>query len=199
MSDEVKSEGKDSLSEVVSIPKKVRPSKETYLKARVDYETGNYGDVKELALKYGLNYASLREKASREKWKQFDLTVSLKVSQKVAEKIENKVESFLNHLEKKGIYYEKLVEASQSQLSRNSEGIPEIDPSDLETYSRVEGRAIDWRKAALGITDKVQVSGTVSLDITGILEKIRSSQKPGLVLDVEAVERELDGVKLIEG
>lgn len=197
MSESELSEEKQSLPEAVSIPKKVRPSKNTYLQARIDYETGNYGDMKELASKHGLNYASLREKASRECWKPFKLTVSNKISQKVVERVENRVELLLNHLEKKGIYYEKLVEASQAQASRNSEGIPELEPVDLEKYARVEGIAIEWRKNALGINDKQPISVDVNLNITAVMEKLRERESEYQSLDVES--EVLECQKLLEG
>lgn len=194
MSEEVQVEGKETLSEVVSTPKR---TKEAYLKARVDYETGNFEDLKQLSIKYGLDYEYLRKKVKRDAWKEFKVTVSSKVSQKVAEKIENKVDSFLNVLEKKGIYYEKLVEASQAQASRNNEGIPELEPPDLVKYATVEGMAIEWRKLALGITDKVQVSGEVNVNVVAILEKLRGMERKPI--DIESEEAELSSCKLIEG
>lgn len=185
MSDDVRGDGKQSLPEVVSTSK---PTKETYLKARFDYETGNFQDLKQLSAKYALNYQYLRLKVAKERWKKYEVIVN-KVSQKIAEKTVSRVDSFFNHLEKKGIYYEKLVEASQAQASRNSEGIPELEPVDLEKYARVEGTAIEWRKSALGIDSKVQLNADVTINVLGILNQVRTMQdKPEVaarVIDVE--------------
>lgn len=186
MSENVQVDEKPSSSEVISIPiKKPRPTKETWLKARVDYETGDFQDLNQLSIKYGLNYDNLRQKVHREEWREFDVTVSAKVSQKVVEKVENKVDLFFSHLEKKGIYYEKLVEASQAQASRNNEGIPELEPPDLEKYARVEGIAIEWRKTALGIKDN-PTAISVDVNVLSILQQVRQARTAETVVDVES-------------
>lgn len=195
MSDSERGDEKQASSDR---PKTPKPTKETYLRARFDYETGDFQDLKQLSSKYNLNYQYLRLKVIKEKWKKYETVVN-KVSQKIAEKAVSRVDSFFERLEKKGIYYEKLVEASQAQASCNKEGIPQLEPVDLEKYARVESIAIDWQKTALGISDKSPVNVAVNVDVASILDKIKEAQKPGMVLDVEAVRSELKDIKLIEG
>ena len=195
--EEIKSESK----EIASPKKTARPTKETWLKARIDYETGNYQGMRELAEKYGLSYKGLRDKAYHDDWKEFKSTTAGIIRQKIEEKAASKVESFFEQLEKKSLYYEKLVQASQSQASTNSEGIPQLEPIELEKYAKVEGMAIEWRKAALGITDKVDVTtGGKSLgqDLVSSVQKLYASLegKEGYskVLDVSSLREEAKSI-----
>ncbi len=186
MSDEVRSEEKQPLPERVKSPK---PTKETWLKARVDYETGNYEGMRELAAKYGIDYKKLRDKAFHDEWIEFKATTSGIIRQKIEEKAVSKVEKLFSALEVKAERYEKMIVASQMQAAQTQDAIPVLDPEQIDVYSRVESRILDWQKLAVGINDKVHLNADVTVNVLGVLQQVRAMQdKPEVkdrVIDIE--------------
>lgn len=159
-----------------------KTSKETWLKIKVEFESGTYKSQRELALKYGVPYESFRNKICREKWNARQITLQNKVSQRIEEKTlkaVDKVQSYLSSAYERGLRYEKLIDASQSQAATNNEGVAILDVEELEAYSRTEIRIHELIKSSLRVAPpSLEVrSGGLSIgeSIVTALEKLRAS------------------------
>lgn len=147
--------------------------------------------LREIAEKYQVSKDALEKRCVREKWRVKESELDQIVVQNVQEKLQTNVDLFNKKLLSKAERYENLVLASQAQASTNSEGIAILDPDSLDTYSKVEGRVIDWQKVAYGITDNHSVdvtSGGLSMvQVMAKLQELSLGDKER-VIDVEGLK-----------
>lgn len=190
MSEEARSEEKEAVRKQRSyIPKAL------LVACKKDYLEGK-GSIREIAEKYEVSPKALSERCYREGWR--DSTEE--ILQKVVEKVEKQE---LARLERLRAHEEAMILRMQKRLKTVDLTFSQIgelvEPQDLKSLVGTEAQIDAVIRRNLGAEERLNVSGTVSLDVTGILDKIKEAQKPGMVLDVEAVRGELKDVKLIEG
>lgn len=145
-------------------------------KVKLAYQRGD-GSIRQLAEKFGVSESTLEKRCVREKWNVERKQISQRVVEKVVDAIAIDATAFVQETIRRGLQYRVEIDASKQQAAA-----PAIDPTMLDSLSRVEVRVTDMVRKALGIPDvpqKLEVVG--SLDITErILAARRRANKPNV-------------------
>lgn len=163
-------------------------SKEQWSKLEIDYRTGNFKSIAELAQRYGIKENTLVVNIIRRGWKEEVEKASHELSLKVTKTVINEGELYLKRSIKRVERYEKIIDVSHENLgSKNSEGIPVLDPEAINDYTLAETRLHSWGKScymipdasrSLDITSKGQSLGE---SLVSALAKVRASGEPSRI------------------
>lgn len=185
MSDDAQAiEGGNEVKRARNSPKH---SQATWAKVKMEFEDGSYTSLAELSRKYGINPITLRTRMVREQWNERQRALQSKVEQKIEEvKVDIGKEYLLNSFSRSK-KYEKIIDASLAQLGANAEGIPLVEPSDLDAFTRSELRIHELAKSALRIPTVASVDLTTKglsfgESIVTAIRKLR--ENPSQIVDI---------------
>lgn len=137
-------------------------SKDQWLKVQLDYKSGNYKSISELAERYSIKVDTLIKAVKRSGWKDERDKTLLELSENVHKKTINEGEKYLKESFQRVKRYEKILDLSQDQLgSKSSDGTPLLDPEAIQDYVLTETRLHTWGKSCLMIPDASR-----SIDLT---------------------------------
>lgn len=180
MTEDAKS-GDDVIKPPASNQSKV--SKETWLRIQVDYESGNYKTIAELASRYQVGHSGLEKRIERGKWLLKQRALCQRVSEKVAVVQETEVQRYLTKALKRSERLEQLIDSSIEQQPTNAKGLPLVDTDQIDQITRSELRIHELAKSALRIADSkhVEVTGGLAIfNVTEAIKALRSQPVPDL-------------------
>ncbi len=179
-------------------------TKEHWERVRVDFDTGNYKTISELACRHGMTRKDLDNRMYNERWNDKREIKYKEVLGNVSKIKEDLASAYLKRAAKRFERYEKLIDVSQEQLgSRDAKGNPVLDPDSIGTYTMAEARVHEMMKSALRIPDVKNLDITskgqsIGESIAGAIEKLRndpnrpvhSLEDEQMLIEAEIVEDE---------
>lgn len=154
-----------------------KTTKETWNLIKLDFDSGNYKSICELARKHGVNESTLHNRISTQKWSVKKKESLERISKKLEEKVVSRADSYLSSLQLRVEKYEKIIDASIENLgSKTKEGIPLLDPEAIDQFTRSEGRLQSMGAFAHRIAAVSQVDITSKGEsLVAILDRMRAS------------------------
>lgn len=177
-------------------------SQNKWIQCRTSYERGDFKSVRELGERFGIKEFTLHSRINREGWKEKKEQLLAKVQSTLEKQVVKELteqESYLKRSYLRQQRYEKIIDASLSQLATTPEGIPMAEPSDIDCLTRSENRIAELSRIALRIPvlsslDVITGGQSLGESFVQAIAKLRASEAPKLTEEdlQKALEAEVE-------